>query len=123
MLGALAIVETIMLAEKVADLVQEATDNGANKEKHEYGQARKQRDKSGEKGDARRKPNPNKRRPSSNSYSVDEKAVAAVTVAGVGIAIVWVVGNNATGVGVADDAALAGLIPIFWTNIEILNAY
>ena len=99
------------------------TTNGANKEKHEYGQARKQRDKSGEKGDARRKPNPNKRRPSSNSYSVDEKAVAAVTVAGVGIAIVWVVGNNATGVGVADDAALAGLIPIFWTNIEILNAY
>ena len=99
------------------------TTNGANKEKHEYGQARKQRDKSGEKGDARRKPNPNKRRPSSNSYSVDEKAVAAVTVAGVGIAIVWVVGNNATGVGIADDAALAGLIPILWTNIEILNAY
>ena len=37
--------------------------------------------------------------------------------------VLWGEGNNATGVGVADDAALAGLIPIFWTNIEILNAY
>ena len=46
-----------------------------------------------------------------------------MTVVGVGIAIVWVVGNNATGVGIADDAALVGLIPILWTNIEILNAY
>jgi len=37
--------------------------------------------------------------------------------------VLWGEGNNATGVGVADDAALAGLIPILWTNIEILNAY
>jgi len=35
----------------------------STKGKHEQGQARKQKDGGGEKGDARRKPNPNKRRP------------------------------------------------------------
>jgi hypothetical protein len=33
----------------------------STKEKHEKGQTRKQKDSGGEKGDARRKPNPNKR--------------------------------------------------------------
>lgn len=40
--------------------------NGARpstKNKHEKGQTRKNKDNFGEKGDARRKPNPNKRRP------------------------------------------------------------
>ena len=46
-----------------AEHANKGTKNPANKNKHERGQACKERDKAGgEKGDARRKPNPNKRK-------------------------------------------------------------
>lgn len=52
--------------------------NPHNKNKHQKGQARKQRDAGGEKGDARRKPNPNKRRQPNNAIVDQSYALAPV---------------------------------------------
>ena len=85
-----------------------------NRQKHEDGQARKNRDNGGEKGDRRRSPNPNKRRTANSNLMILEKvAVCAVAIVAV-VGIVYIVVNDVTGVGVVDDAALAPLGAIVW---------
>ena len=85
-----------------------------NSQKHEDGQARKNRDNGGEKGDRRRSPNPNKRRTANSNLMILEKvAVCAVAIVAV-VGIVYIVVNDVTGVGVVDDAALAPLGAIVW---------
>ena len=107
------------------------TTNPANKNKHQNGQARKNRDKGKEKGDARRKPNPNKRRPPQIDIpSIDipvvkfnEDALYAVDIAilvVIGGAMLYIIANDVTGVGVADDVALVALVPVAWERTEIL---
>lgn len=116
------------------------TTNPANKNRHQNGLARKNRDKGKEKGDLRRKPNPNKRKPQPNPNkgkppridipSVDIPTVEfnddvlyavdiAILVVMVGT-MLYVIANDVTGVGVADDGALAALVPIAWEHAEIL---
>ena len=99
---------------------KKGTTNKANKQKHEAGQARKQRDNNGEKGDARRQPNPNKRRrPSSEiNIGVGERIVCGLIVVGATVGVIYLVANDATIIGVADDAAIAPLLPIIWDNVE-----
>lgn len=95
------------------------TTNKSNLEKHQNGLSRKRRDNGGEKGDVRRTPNPNKRR-SNNcvDVGVGEKILSALIVVGAGAGIVYLVLNDATVVGIADDAAIAVLAPVLWDNVS-----
>lgn len=88
------------------------TTNKSNQQKHEKGQSRKQRDNNGEKGDARRKPNPNKRRPLSI-----QRMISLTIAVGATIGVIYLVANDITGVGIADDAAIAPLVPIILDNV------
>ena len=92
---------------------KKGTTSPSKRNKHEEGQARKQRDNGGEKGDARRRPNPNKRR----KYSVNEKVVSGLVIAGCVVTIVYLAANDATIVGAADDGAIAAVLPIIWDNV------
>ena len=97
---------------------KKGTTNQANKQKHEDGQARKQRDNRGEKGDARRYPNPNKRRPNNTSKEItfgERMLCLGTSLLCVG-GIIYVTANDVTVVGVADDGLLATLIPAFSSN-------
>ena len=93
----------------------------SNRNKHQKGQSRKDRDNGGEKGDARRKPNPNKRRKSVttvNERNVDEGVVAQIfdRVINVGgaIALIFVTGSYITNVGVSGNTAVAPASTFFW---------
>ena len=97
--------------------------NPKNRNKHEEGQSRKDRDHGGEKGDARRKPNPNKRR---IQYDVSEKVVdgiaSGVIIIGASVAVGYVLLNDITGVGVADDGAIGVLIPVIANRVARIVA-
>lgn len=99
-------------------ITKKGTTNESNRQKHEKGQARKQRDNNGEKGDARRRPNPNKRRPQNSEINigVDERVLYSVVAVCAVVGVVYLVANDITGVGIADDAAIAPLLPIIWDN-------
>jgi len=63
-----AVVLTVAVAVKAKKCIEYYKEHDSNKSPskrndHENGQARKKKDNGGEKGDARRKPNPNKRKP------------------------------------------------------------
>jgi len=99
---------------------KKGTTNPANRNKHEKGQTRKQRDSGKEKGDARRRGNPNKRR---NNFGLDDsfpdsRITYLVGAAGATFAVVYLVANDASGIGIADDGAIAPLIPIIWDNVQ-----
>ncbi len=96
---------------------KKGTTNPSNRNKHQNGQARKLKDKFGEKGDARRKPNPNKPRPKGNkNSSVAEKIASGAIVIGATACVIYFVANDATVIGIADDAAIAPFIPIIIDN-------
>ncbi len=99
---------------------KKGTTNPANKNKHEKGTTRKKRDQRGEKGDARRSPNPNKRRTSMSEVEISEKVVAGIVVAIATVSIAYIVVNDITGVGVADDPAVTVLAPIAWEGLKII---
>jgi len=85
----------------------------SNRNKHEQGKARKQRDYGGEKGDARRTPNPNKRRSSLiNSEIGREVNWEAV---GTGVAITGV--STGAGYLIYRGARMIPslLLPLWWT--------
>ena len=91
---------------------KKGTMNPSNREKHQNGEARARRDRGNEKGDIRRRPNPNKRPSSRMEVAVDvglKITTVAVTTVAAG-ALIYVVANDITGVGVVDDAA----IPVIW---------
>ena len=97
-------------------LYKEYTSNArpSTKYKHEEGQSRKQRDARGEKGDSRRKEDrSNKRR--SNRSKIVALGVAFLLVG----AIAYVVANDVTGVGTADDGALVPLGAMLWDNLTL----
>ena len=102
----------------MAEHRKKGTTNPANKNKHQRGQARKQADNGGEKGDARRKPNPNKRRTSDisvgNVEQVLEKATGCVVVVGCAVFLAYLIANDATVVGIADDVAIVPTVNIMW---------
>ena len=93
------------------------TTNPSNKAKHENGQARKQRDKNGEKGDVRHKPNPNKRR----TNKIEEKIVEGTILIGTSAIIIYLVANDVTVVGTADDAMLVAIVPIWWDCLAAIS--
>ena len=90
----------------------------SNKNKHQKGQTRRQKDHGGEKGDARRRPNPNRRRPQyiDNGYDIGEKIVFGAVAVGGSIALIYILANDATGVGVLDNAAAAPILQVIWDN-------
>jgi len=90
----------------------------STEEEHQKGQTRKQRDNRGEKGDARRMPNPNKRRTTNINW---EPVAGIIIIVGVGIATTFIVADDATGVGVADDITLAPLGVIFWDGVKMVT--
>ena len=93
---------------------KKGTTSPHNRNKHEEGQTRRNRDNGGEKGDKRRTPNPNKRRTANSSMVILKKvAVCAVAIVAV-VGIVYVVANDATVVGIIDDAIIAPLGAIVW---------
>ena len=98
------------------------TTNPANRNKHQKGQARKGRDQGGEKGDARRHGNPNKRHPHNfETESIDtEVLLPTALILGASATIVYLVANDATGVGVLDDSLIPPLVTIIWENASIL---
>ncbi|MDO4563618.1 MAG: peptidoglycan-binding domain-containing protein [Clostridia bacterium] len=76
----------------------------SSKNKHEQGQSRKKRDNGGEKGDARRNPNPNKRKPETNNISVGVRIGAGII--GTGVIVGTIVEDVLTGgAGTLDDPA------------------
>ena len=93
---------------------KKGTTSPHNRNKHEEGQTRRNRDNGGEKGDKRRTPNPNKRRTANSSMVILKKvAVCAVAIVAV-VGIVYIVANDATVVGIIDDAIIAPLGAIVW---------
>ena len=102
---------------------KKGTANPANRNTHENGQARKQRDNRGEKGDARRSPNPNKRRPQFEVNVIDgEKVVCGVVIVAATAAVVYLVVNDVSVVGVLDDVAIVPLIPVIWDNVAKITS-
>ena len=96
---------------------KKGTTSPSNRNKHEEGQARKNRDSGGEKGDARRKPNPNKRRPQNAmaDYGAFERTQDIMIMTGVAIVLIFLVGDDIVG-GFADDAAIAPTMVILWDS-------
>ncbi len=98
---------------------KKGTTNPANRAKHEKGQARKQRDQIGEKGDARRKPNPNKRRPSNFiSPEIKQRLIYSAAFVATSAVCIYIIANDTTVVGAVDDALLGVLGPIVWENFR-----
>ncbi len=91
----------------------------SNKEKHEWGEARKNRDNGNEKGDKRRKDRSNKRHKNEIFEEIPEPYIDYEYM-GVGVAVVavlYLVGNDITGVGVADDFMILHLIEYIWDTV------
>ncbi|MGN1081567.1 MAG: RHS repeat-associated core domain-containing protein, partial [Acutalibacteraceae bacterium] len=102
----------------VAEHHKKGTTNKANRQKHENGQARKQRDNYGEKGDARRRPNPNKRRYDFElDIGVGERILCGTIAIGALSYVAYLVVNDVTVVGIIDDAQIVPLLPIIWDNV------
>ena len=101
---------------------KKGTTNPANRKKHEQGQARKQRDNHGEKGDARRTPNPNKRRIQyiEPEYSFGDKLLSGVAILGAGASVLFLAADDITGVGSADNVAIAPLLSVIWDNAAVV---
>lgn len=106
---------------------KKGTTNPANKNKHQKGQTRKQKDKhGGERGDQRRPQDRSNKRhitiPTEdlveNNYYIDT-CTSIVGVVGCVVALGYVVINDLSGVGVADDALV---IPILTLITETVKA-
>ena len=93
---------------------KKGTTSPHNKPKHEGGETRRNRDAGGEKGDKRRKPNPNKRRPAQSTVEILETVEICVVAIVVTVGIIYIVANDATVIGVIDDALIAPLGAILW---------
>lgn len=92
---------------------KKGTTNPSNKSKHQKGDSRRNKDQNrGEKGDDRRTSHSNKR---IKKISTETVVAGAVMIASA-VAIVYLVANDFTGVGVADDAAIIPLIKVFWES-------
>ena len=100
--------------QKYSSHKKRGTTSPHNKQKHEDGQTRKNRDAGGEKGDKRRTPNPNKRRPSQSTVETLETVAICVVAIVVTVGIIYIVANDATVIGVADDALIVPLGAILW---------
>lgn len=94
------------------------TTNPANREKHENANARRQRDNGGEKKNKNPswKPNPNKRRNQNIEIGFSDRIAYGAIALGATGAVVYLLANDVTGVGVIDDAYIAPLLPIIWDN-------
>ena len=83
--------------------------------KHQEGESRKKKDARGEKGDNRRKQDRSNKR--GNNTSKIELFCTSILLIG---AMIYVVGNDITGVGAADDAALVPMGTMLLNNIGLL---
>ena len=83
--------------------------------KHQEGESRKKKDARGEKGDNRRKQDRSNKR--KNNTSKIELFCTSILLLG---AMIYVAGNDITGVGAADDAALAPMGTMLLNNIGLL---
>ena len=82
------------------------TTNPSNRNKHQNGQARKNRDQNKtEKGDVCRKQNKNTRR-----MSTGQNILKGLGIFGLVVVLIVVVADDATGAGVADDASIPAII-------------
>ena len=99
---------------------KKGTTNPSNKSKHQKGQKRKQTDKmGGEKGDARRPVDRSNKRhfevvEPNLEYDYNNDIINGVVIVVASLAIVYIVANDATGVGVIDDVAIVPLMVIIW---------
>ena len=102
---------------------KKGTTSPSNRNTHENGQARKQRDNRGEKGDARRTPNPNKRRPQLEVNGIDgETLVYGAVLVAASVAVVYLAVNDASVIGVLDDAAIVPLVPVIWDSVTKITS-
>ena len=102
---------------------KKGTTNPANRKKHQEGQARKKRDHGGEKGDLRRRGNPNKRHSSLMLPTGEMGRIAGgVTAAIAAIGLIYLIVNDVTGVGAADDAAIIPVIEVFRRGVSAFFA-
>ena len=91
------------------------TTNGANRNKHEEGQSRHNRDKNKtEKGDSRRKP----RNPKRGANT--QKILGGLALVGLVILLMVIIGDDATGIGAVDDAAIPAVISLIVTTAASL---
>lgn len=97
--------------------------NPSNRNKHEDGQARKNRDQGNEKGDKRRKDRSNKRH---NTLFPDlqqeSKLMGGVLVFVSIVGIAYLTFNDATVIGVADDVAIVPALETLRRGIAIIIA-
>lgn len=116
-----------------AEHSKKGTTNPANKNKHQKGQSRKQRDNRGEKGDARREDrsnknkNKNKKRKNKTNdisinveYGLEEKIASSVIILGCVAFIAFLVLDDATGAGAADNVAILPLVGVISDKLAIL---
>ena len=98
---------------------KKGTTNPSNRNKHEEGQSRKNKDQGGEKGDSRRKPNPNKRRGNSNnSQQMTRIEAGALVITSTAFLVVLVL-DDGTGIGAVDDVAIVPTLEAILQGIII----
>ena len=95
--------------------------NSSNRNKHEAGQARKNRDNGNEKGDARRQNRSNKRRSIdlADKHTVTRVAGGIVAVTA-GLGFLYLTFNDVTGVGVADDIAIPPILELYRRGVTMM---
>ena len=95
--------------------------NPSNRNKHEAGQARKNRDNGNEKGDARRQDRSNKRRSIdlADKHTVTRVAGGIVAVTA-GLGFLYLTFNDVTGVGVADDIAIPPILELYRRGVTMM---
>ena len=93
--------------------IKKGTTNKSNLAKHQKGQSRKLKESGNEKGDIRRPIDRSNKKHVNHFENIAE--VAPVIAAGVAtVAVVYLVANNATLVGIVDDFLIPSLLPYAW---------
>ena len=97
--------------------------NPSNRNKHEDGEARKNRDQGNEKGDRRRKDRSNKRHNTlSPDLQQDSKLMGGVLVFVSIVGIAYLTFNDATVIGVADDVAIVPTLETLRRGVAMIFA-
>lgn len=55
-----------------------------------------------------------------SEIEINEKVVAGIVVTITAVSIIYIVANDLTGVGVADDVAITVLVPIAWEGMKTI---
>ena len=97
---------------------KKGTTNPSNRQKHDGGERRRNRDARGERGDKKREDRSNHRH--RNEKKNDNKIVAGVALVASVLVLGYLVINDVTGVGVADDWAIAPTVQTFFGALATL---